>query len=230
MKAVAVIFARGGSKGIPGKNVKMLQGKPLIGWSIEQALSIARIERVLVSTDSEDIAEIALQFGAEVPFMRPAELAADSSPEYLAWQHAAKYLSVESTEDPLIMVSLPTTAPLRLPVDVDNCLDLYEAGGADVVITVTDARRSPYFNMVQANYDGLVSLVNSTKSEISRRQDVPVVYDMTTVAYVVSTEYVQAHKSIFDGRVKAVHVPPERAIDIDTQLDFDIAQFLMSRR
>ena len=91
MKTVGIIFARGGSKGLPGKNIRHLQNKPLIAWSIEQALSVNRIEKVIVSTDSDEIASISREYGADVPFLRPKELAQDETPEWLAWQHALDY-------------------------------------------------------------------------------------------------------------------------------------------
>ena len=230
MTAVAFIFARGGSKGIPGKNTRLLGGKPLIAWSIEHALEVARIDRVLVSTDSPEIASISRQYGAEVPFIRPADLAMDESPEWLAWRHGLKYLKEDMGSVPEIMVSVPATAPLRLAIDINNCLDEYEKGSTDVVITVTDAHRNPYFNMVTENPDGTYTLVKAPPLTIERRQDAPVVYDMATVCYVVNSEFVMSHDSIFEGRVGAVHVPNERAIDIDTLLDFQLAEVLFSNR
>ncbi len=230
MKAVAFIFARGGSKGLPGKNIRPLGGKPLIAWSIEHALSVKRVERVIVSTDSEEIAAVARDFGAEVPFMRPSELAQDTSPEWLAWRHALNYLRESTGVLPEVMVSVPTTAPLRLTVDIENCLDEYEKGNVDMVITVTEAHRSPYFNMVKTKADGTVGLVNPPQSAIAHRQDVPLVYDMATVCYVANPEFVMTHNATFEGKVKAVHVPTERAIDIDTLLDFQIAESLLNIR
>lgn len=230
MKTVAFIFARGGSKGLPGKNIRPLNGKPLIAWAIEHALAVRRIERVIVSTDSEEIATVARQYGAEVPFIRPTELAQDDSPEWLAWRHALNYLCETTGTLPEVMVSVPTTAPLRLAIDIENCLDEYEKGNADMVITVTDAHRSPYFNMVKINADGTVGLVNQPQSVIARRQDAPVVYDMATVCYVANPEFVMFHNATFEGRVKAVQVPSERAIDIDTLLDFQIAESLLNVR
>lgn len=230
MKAIAFIFARGGSKGLPGKNILSLGGKPLIAWSIEHALSVKRIGRVIVSTDSEEIAAVARQYGAEVPFIRPAELARDDSPEWLAWRHALNYLLEKDGALPAAMVSVPATAPLRSPVDIENCLDEYEKGDVDMVITVSDAHRSPYFNMVKANADGTVGLVISPQSALVRRQDAPIVYDMATVAYVVRPEFVLTHNATFEGRVRAVQVPTERAIDIDTLLDFQIAECLLNIR
>lgn len=230
MNAVAIIFARGGSKGLPGKNIRLLGRKPLIAWSIEHALAIKRIVRVIVSTDSEEIAKVARQYGAEVPFIRPSELAKDDSSEWLAWQHALRYLTEETGLLPEVLVSLPTTAPLRLAIDVENCLDEYAKGNAETIITVTDAHRNPYFNMVKTNKDGTVAIVNSMSSNISRRQDAPKVYDMATVCYVVNPKFVIDNNTIFEGRVKAIHIPPERAIDIDTLLDFQITESLLKIR
>jgi len=230
LKAVAFIFARGGSKGLPGKNVRLLDGKPLIAWSIEHARAVKRIERVIVSTDSQEIANVARQFGAEVPFIRPKEFALDDSPEWIAWQHALNYLKEKEEVFPEVILSVPATAPLRSVIDLNNCLDEYEKGNIDVVITVTEALRSPYFNMVKKNADGTVDLVIQPSNTLTRRQDAPKVYDMATVAYVLRTEFVMKHHSIFDGRVRAVHVPPERAIDIDTLTDFKMAEFYLSQR
>ena len=230
MNAMAFIFARGGSKGLPGKNIRHLAGKPLIAWSIEQARAVQRVERVLVSTDCQQIADVALQYGAEVPFIRPKKIALDDSPEWLAWQHALNYLIETEGLLPKVMISVPTTAPLRSVTDLNNCLDEYEKGDVDSVVTVTSASRSPYFNMVKRNLDGTVSLVIPPSTEVTRRQDAPSVYDMSTVAYVLRPEFVLAHDSIFAGRVRAVSVPPERAVDIDTLIDFKLAEFYLSQQ
>jgi CMP-N-acetylneuraminic acid synthetase len=227
MEAIAFIFARGGSKGLPGKNIRPLGSKPLIAWSIGHALAVPRISKVIVSTDSEEIAAVARAYGAEVPFMRPAELARDDSPEWLAWRHALSHLQATQDSLPDAMVSVPATAPLRVPDDIDRCLDLYAQGDSDVVITVTEAHRSPYFNMVSERADGTVGLVIPPSSSITRRQDAPAVFDMATVAYVARPAFVLARNGIFEGRVRAVTIPPERAIDIDTLYDFRLAEFLM---
>lgn len=230
MRTVALVCARGGSKGVPGKNLRLLGGRPLITWAIDHAKAVERVERVIVSTDSEDIAEVARQAGAEVPFLRPAELAQDNSPEWLVWRHALDFVKGDAGAYPEGLLVVPATAPLRVATDLEQCLDEYEKGGVDVVVTVTDAHRSPYFNMVQVSKDGAVGLVIPPASAIVRRQDVPVVYDMTTVAYVARPEFVMTRNGIFEGRVRSVHVPLERAIDIDTALDFKIAECLMGAR
>jgi CMP-N-acetylneuraminic acid synthetase len=230
MTVFAFIFARGGSKGLPGKNIRSLAGKPLIAWSIEHARAVKRISRIIVSTDSEEIAAVARDFGAEVPFMRPAELASDASPEWLAWRHALAFLKKSEGKLPDLMISVPTTAPLRLPVDLENCLDEFAKGDFDLVITVSDAHRNPWFNMVKENPDGTVGLVVAPTSAINRRQDAPTVFDMTTVAYVARPQFVMQQMGAFSGRVSAVKIPLERAIDIDTLFDFELAEFLISRQ
>lgn len=229
MKTVAFIFARSGSKGLPNKNIKLLADKPLIAYSIEQALATKRIERVIVSTDSKEIAKVALDFGAEVPFLRPNKLATDDSPEWLSWRHGLEYLRTSTGSLPQVMISLPPTAPLRNNQDIENCLNEFEKNDSDVVITVTDAHRNPYFNMVKTNMDGSVDLVNNMKTRVSRRQEAPTLYDVTTLCYVAKPEFVLNHNSIFEGRVKSVHIPIERSIDIDSLLDFQIAEFLKSK-
>jgi N-acylneuraminate cytidylyltransferase len=225
---VAFIFARGGSKGLPGKNIRPLQGRPLITWSISHALAVPRIRRLIVSTDDLKIARVALEAGAEVPFIRPAELARDDSPEWLAWRHALQWLHEDEGRLPDAMISLPATAPLRQPEDIENCLDAFEGGHVDVVVTATSAHRNPWFNMVTIDQHGAAALVNSAEpGTINRRQDTPLVYDLTTVAYVARPQFVLSQSGIFAGRVKAVCVPPERSIDIDTLLDFRMAEFLL---
>ncbi|WPZ23585.1 acylneuraminate cytidylyltransferase family protein (plasmid) [Sulfitobacter faviae] len=228
----AFIFARGGSKGLPGKNIRPFAGKPLIGWAVEQALAVERIGRVIVSTDSAEIADVARHHGAEVPFMRPVELANDRAPEMLAWRHALEFLRETEGVMPDPFISVPATSPLRFPEDIDACIKEYDRSGADVVLSVTPAHRSPWFNMVARSANGGFSLVNDDgkRGRIARRQDAPQVFDITTVTYVARPDYVLSHLDLFSGRVTASVVPVERSADIDTLFDFDIAEFLMKQR
>jgi CMP-N-acetylneuraminic acid synthetase len=229
MHVVALICARGGSKGLPGKNIRPLAGRPLIAWSIAQARAVPRITRVVVSTDSEQIAAVARAAGAHVPFMRPAELAGDDSPEWLSWRHALEQLRHSAEGYPDVLIGVPATAPLRSPADLDTCLDEFAKGDADMVITVTDAHCNPYFSMVKRKVDGTVGLLMSPEGSVFRRQDAPAVYDITPVAYVTSPDYVMTRNGLFEGRTRAVHVPPERAVDIDTLLDFTVAESLLAK-
>jgi|TARA_B100000530_G_scaffold113085_2_gene70659 N-acylneuraminate cytidylyltransferase len=225
---VALICARGGSKGLPGKNLKILDGDPLIVRAIKQIKQIDRIDRILVSTDSRGIAEVAISAGAEVPFMRPSELAEDDSPEWEVWRHAVTYLKEVEGDCPDLLMVVPPTAPLRSKDDLESILDEYERGQADIVITVTDAHRSPYFNQVKIGDLGLASLAIHPKTSITRRQDTPEIFDVTTVAYVARPEFIMEKEGIFEGDVRTVFVPKERALDIDTDLDFRLAEFFLS--
>jgi len=224
---VAGIFARGGSKGVPRKNIRMLAGKPLIAHAIETARASTLIDRVFVSTDDQAIADVAARLGAEVPFVRPAALAQDDSPEWLAWQHAIRTIAGGSPPDWAAFVSVPTTAPLRRVEDVDACITALLSSDADIVIAVKRAERSPYFNMVTIDDQGYARLVIEPPTRIWRRQDAPAVYDIAPVAYAARPAFVLSATSMFDGRVKAVVVPAERALDIDTEFEFRLAEWLL---
>jgi N,N'-diacetyl-8-epilegionaminate cytidylyltransferase len=223
-RSFAFIFARGGSKGVPNKNIKPLAGKPLIGYAIETALACKRFESIIVSTDSPDIAAVAREFGATTPFMRPPELATDTAAEWGVWQHAIRYVeSNYGTFD--TFVSLPTTSPFRNVSDVLACIEILESDPkADIVITGRGAERSPYFNMVKLDKDAYAHVVIPPENNLARRQDAPVVYDVTTVAYVTRPEFVLKSENIWQGKVRMLEVPIERAMDIDTPHDFFIAE------
>jgi CMP-N-acetylneuraminic acid synthetase len=228
VKSVVFIFARGGSKGVPGKNIKPLGGKPLIAHAIKVGLATPTVETVIVSTDDLAIAEVARVHGAEVPFMRPLDLALDHSPEWLAWRHAINWYRDHRGEFD-VFVSLPTTSPFRTIADVEKTIQaLTSAEDVDIAITVTEANRSPYFNMVKVDPDGYSQLVIPPTTDVVRRQDAPVVFDITTVAYAVRPQFVLESGSIFAGRVKAVQVPRERSLDIDTPFDFLVAEALVA--
>ncbi len=228
---VAFIFARGGSKGVARKNLRELGGLPLLAHAIDCARASRGVERIVVSTDDAEIAAVALARGADVPFRRPPELARDDTPEWLAWQHAIRALGEAPGARAIdVFLSVPTTAPLREPGDLDACVEALLEGDADYVITVTPAHRNPYFNMVTLDEHRRASLVIAPTQAISGRQQALAVYDMTTVGYAARPEFILKASSGFAGRVKAVIVPPERALDIDTELDFVLAEALLARR
>lgn len=224
LKSICFIFARGGSKGLPGKNIRLLGGKPLIAHSIDIALANPRLAAVIVSTDDPEIADVARAYGAEVPFMRPQELATDHAPEWLAWRHAVEWFRRERGDFD-IFLSLPATSPFRLAEDVDSCLELLAGDtNADGVITVREAERSPYFNMVTLDAGGYADLVIRPTEYVARRQDAPVIFDVTTIAYALRPSFILEHEQLFDGRLRVVNVPAERALDIDTPYDFMLAE------
>lgn len=229
MRVVGAVFARGGSKGVPGKNLRLLAGKPLVTRAIEQALACGRVDRVILSTDSAEIAEVGRAAGAEVPWLRPADLAEDTSREWDAWKHLINWLAGEGDEPDRLLV-VPCTAPLRDVTDLELCLDAAEDPGVDIVMTVNEAHRNPWFNMVTIDDQGAARLVLEPKQRIHRRQDAPPVFDVGTVAFVAKPAYVLQASSLYDGRVRAVEVPPEHNLDIDTELDLAFAEFLLARR
>ncbi|MFK0278794.1 cytidylyltransferase domain-containing protein [Ensifer sp. NPDC090286] len=224
MKIFAFVFARGGSKGLPGKNIRPIGGVPLLAHSIRAGFEVAA-ERVFVSTDDPDIAAVARAYNAEV-IDRPPELATDTASEWLAWQHAIQYLREQGREFD-VFLSLPATAPLRSAEDVRQCLQALD-DETDVVVTVSPAARSPYFNMVIREANGSSRVVLGDVG-YKRRQDAPEVYDMSTVAYVTRPDFVMRTTGLFQGRVRSVVVPKERAVDIDDAFDFIIAEALFEK-
>ncbi len=223
MSTVAFVFARGGSRGLPRKNLRHVASRPLLAWAIEAAFEAETVDRVIVSTEDAEIANYATAMGAAV-LMRPPELATDDSPEWLSWQHAARDVPCD------LFVSVPCTAPLRLPSDIDNAVrSLAEHPKIDVVLTVTPCHRNPWYNQVAIAEDGHAWVVLRHPG-VNRRQDAPPVYDVTTVAYAARPGFILSASGIWEGTVGAVEVPPERAIDIDTELDLRIADFLMGER
>jgi len=225
MKTFAFIFARGGSKGLPGKNILNLNGKPLLGHAIDLAFSIDEISEVYVSTDDEEIAKVARLHDAKV-ITRPDRLASDNSPELESWQHAINHLNSRKIYFDKF-VSLPTTSPLRSKEDVMNCLEMLDKS-SDLIVAVTESQRSPFFNIVKIDEKGLLKVFSEDNS-YARRQDVPKSYDLTTVSYVSTPNFILSATKILEGRVKAVIVPEERAVDIDTEIDFMLAKLLIKK-
>ena len=227
LEFIGCIFARGGSKGIPNKNIKMFNGKPLIAWSIDHAKKVKKLKRIIVSTDSKKIAKVAEKYGAEVPFIRPKKLATDTSPEWYSWQHLVNYLASNNSQ-PNAIVSIPTSSPLRSYIDIEDCIKKYKSGKFDAVITATKSKRSPYFNIVKKNKNGFIDLFKKINLHVPNRQKAPVTYDLTTVCYVVSTKFIKKKKKLFSGKIGIVEIPEERSVDIDTLWDFKIASLINS--
>ena len=230
MKAytLGAVFARGGSKGVPGKNLRMLAGKPLVAHAVSAALQVTTIDRVIVSTDDEEIADAARRAGAEVPFMRPPELATDDSPEWLSWQHTVRTLEAEEGARRIsTLVSVPAPSPLRSPEDIVACLRELTETEADVVVTVTQSTHHPSFNMVAIDAGGFIKLASPDGSRVERRQDADPLWTITGGAYAIRRDFLLDASSLFDGRVRAVVVPAERALDIDSEFDLKIAEGLI---
>lgn len=229
-QTIGFVFARGGSKGIPRKNLREVGGVSLVAHAVRAGLESHEIDTVIVSTDDPEIAEEAEEAGAEVPSLRPNHLAQDDTPEWKAWQHAIQDMAPEGGTALGCFVCIPPTAPLRSVEDLDRCCRHQRKTDADITITVRPAARNPYFNMVERTDNGFVERVLTPGGAIHRRQDAPEVYDVTTVAYAAEPDYIANSTGIFDGRVAAVEVPREHSIDIDTELDLEIANFLIQER
>ena len=223
MKKYAFIFARGGSKGLKNKNILNFNGIPLLAHTIKFAKKSLLFDKIFVSSEDKRILSIAKKYSAEI-IIRPQYLAKDNSPEILSWQHAINYLKKNNDEFD-IFISLHTTSPLRSVLDVKKCIKKYNKK-VDAIITYTKTSRNPFFNMIKFNGNDFIELVNKTNKLFSRRQDAPIIYDMTTVCYVTNPKYVLKVKNIFEGKIKGVEVPNYRSFDIDSKLDFIITKYI----
>lgn len=221
------IGARKGSKGVPGKNFRPICGKPLIDWSLDQLFANPRVGAVVVSTDDEAIYEHAVARGALKIGMRPAGLATDTAPKWGVWQHALA--ASEALTGPAdAFLDLDCTSPLRLPEDIDAALDLYKIEHPDMVMSCCEARKNPYFNLVEPDASGALHVSKALPGGVWARQDAPVVYEHVGVVYVVDPDYLRRAGTIYEGRVIPLVLPSERCHDIDTPYDFRLVEFLLS--
>ncbi|MBI5233271.1 MAG: acylneuraminate cytidylyltransferase family protein [Deltaproteobacteria bacterium] len=222
-KVLSVIPARGGSKGLPGKNIMELAGKPLIAHTIGHALSSNYIDRTIVSTESRLIADIAMRFGADAPFLRPEALAGDDTGTIEVMLHAIEWLEKNEVYGFDILVLLHATTPLRSVKDIDDSIEMLVDKGADNVFSVTEAHKNPYFNMVERSGD-TVRLVK--EAVLKTRQAAPEVYDMNSSIYVWWKQALKDKKAVFSGKTLVHVMPRERSVDIDDFFDFRIARML----
>ena len=224
MTTVGTICARGGSVGVPRKNVRLLHGKPLIAWTIEQALAAPSIDEVFVSTDDQEIAEVAARYGATVPFIRPAELATSAAAKIPVIIHLLEHLE-QSGKSFDRVIDLDPTSPLRTIDDIENAAALLD-DDTDAVITAYVSDKNPYFNMVERKDDGNVGLV--VPSAAVSRQSAPTVYAMNASIYVWHRNTVD--KGLWGGRTRLYEMPHERSVDIDSEIDFKLVDLLLSER
>lgn len=229
MKRLCTICARGGSKGVKGKNIRPLLGKPLIAHSIEQAKASALFEAIAVSSDSDLILEISMKSGVDYLIKRPGELATDQAAKLPVIRHCVAEVELQKGYSFDIIVDLDATSPLRSIEDIRRAAALLEESGAGNVITAMPSRRSPYFNLVELNANGVVGLSKPMKTVIVRRQDAPKCYDMNASIYVWKRQVLFASDTIFNEDTKLYVMPEERSIDIDSELDFEFVEFLMTK-
>lgn len=231
LKVLATICARGGSKGVPGKNIKPLLGKPLLAYTIETVKSCETVGHVVVSTDSDDIASVAESYGVRVPFRRPSDMASDSSPKILAIRHATLYVEKYEGYYPDIIVDLDIGAPLRKPEDITSCVSLLvQRPDLDAAVTVYPAERNPYFNMVEFEND-TVRLVKNSGNFVCR-QDAPQVFSVSGSVFAWRRKSLMdlSATHLYQGRWGGCIIPRELAIDIDHELDFQFIEFILSKQ
>ena len=223
------IGVRKGSKGVPGKNFREFLGKPLIDWSLDQLLEHGRVDHVVVSTDDERIYEHAVSKGCLEMGLRPAALASDTAAKWDVWQHALT--QGEGIVGPVeAFLDLDCTSPLRLPEDIDGALQAFFDKRPDMIMSCTEARKNPYFNLVEPDQSGYLHVSKPLPGGVVARQQAPVVWEHAASTYVVDPAYLKRAKGLFQGRVMPYLMPPERCLDIDSELDFRMVEVLMRER
>jgi len=227
-KILCTICARGGSKGVKNKNIRMLVGKPLIAYTIEAANLTNIFDHVVVSTDSDDIAEVSLHYGAEVFFKRPAELATDEAAKLPVIKHVLLESEKYYNKTFQVIVDLDPTSPLRTVDDIKGALEFFYKHNYDNIITATQSRKSPYFNMVEFDENGKLILCKKLNKQIVRRQDAPPTYDMNASIYIWKRNALLNSNQIITDETGLYIMPPERSIDIDNEIDFKFVEFLMN--
>lgn len=215
---LALIPARGGSKGLPGKNVRNFCGKPLIAWTIEASLACPNIDRVVLSSDDEEIMSVARAYGCEVPFRRDASLAEDSSSTVDVVIDA-----LDRCPEAVTVVLLQPTSPLRTSEDISTALFLYQQSGAKSCVSVCEAAQSPYWMFSISNQDTLVPIIQDAVAH--RRQELQTAYALNGAIYIADTEWLRTSRSFIDTKTIALVMPQSRSIDIDTLEDFELAEF-----
>ncbi len=226
-RILGVIPARGGSKGLPGKNIRPLAGKPLIAWTIQAALGCRWLDRVIVSTDDREIAGTARTWGADTPFMRPAELADDATPTIKAVIHAIRWLEENQGYRPDYVMLLQPTSPLRTSSDLEEAIRLAAGKEADAVISVAPVEDHPAWMKV-LDSDGRMKDFLPGSGSASRRQELEPVYALNGAVYLTRLELVLEKETWYGDRTLAYVMPPERSLDIDNYLDFQLAELVLS--
>lgn len=226
MNNICTICMRGGSKGVPNKNLRNLHGKPLMAYTISQAFETGLFEHIVVSTDSERIAETARRFGAEAWFLRPSALATDQAPKIPAIRHALVEAEKYYGKTFEVIVDLDATSPLRFVEDITGAYNQFIDENADILITACEARNNPYFNMVE-RVNGSIQKVKQLDPPPVRRQDAPKVYDMNASIYIWKKDALLRHDTLFGEKTSLFVMPEERSIDIDTELDWGFVEYII---
>jgi CMP-N,N'-diacetyllegionaminic acid synthase len=222
---LGVIPARGGSRGVPRKNIRVIAGKPLIAWTILEAKKSKYIDRLILSSEDEAIISVSRTWDCEVPFTRPAELSRNETPGIEPLLHALKALPEKYD----YIALLQPTSPLRLAKDIDDCIRMCISGGAKACVSVVEAEKSPYWMYKISESRRLEPIIGKEAGYVtSRRQDLPKVYALNGAVYVARTDWLQQYRSFLSSDTLAYVMPRERSLDVDTELDLKICDFLLS--
>lgn len=224
---LGLITARGNSKGVPKKNIRKLCDKPLIAWTIEAAKICQKLDRVIVSTDNSEIAEICRDYGADVPFMRPDELAEDFSDHMDVMIHGIDWVIHNEKWTPDYVLLLQPTSPLRNSIDISAAIDILFRENADSVISVTETEAHPYFAR-RVDEDGILVDFMEKPEGYLPRQRLPKVYNENGAIYLARTEVLLRSRSWYTNCTYPYVMPIERSIDIDTLWDFKMAELIMN--
>ena len=227
MKILGTICARGGSKGVKNKNIRCLNGKPLIAYTINYFKKWGKTEKIVCSTDSKKIAEIAKKFGAEIPCMRPADLATDNAFKLHVLQHIVNYCEQKFNTKYDIIVDLDPTSPLRKQKYINEAFNKFVKSDANNLYSVTKARKNPYFNMVEIDEKGYSHLCKT--SNVIRRQDAKPVYEMNASIYFYNRDFLLKTDTIHSDKTIIYEMPAEASIDIDSEIDFLFVEFLLKK-
>lgn len=230
MKRLCTICARGGSKGVKGKNLRDIMGKPVLAYSVIQALNSGLFDAVAVSSDSDEILEAAKKYGAHFIIKRPDELATDTAAKVPVIKHCAQEVEKITNIKFDTFVDLDCTSPLRDLSDIIDVVAIVEGEDCSNVITGMDSRRSPYFNLVELKADGYVGLSKKLDKGIVRRQDSPKCFDMNASIYAWKREAFFELTTVLAEKTKIFVMPEDRSVDIDSELDFQIVQFLLEKK
>lgn len=226
---IALIPARGGSKGVPGKNIRYLDGMPLLAHTIGVAHKSAKIDRIILSTDSKEIAEIGIECGAEVPFMRPSELAQDDSLDIDNSIYTIERLNKEFDGYYDRFVTLQPTSPLRTSEDIDNAINIFVEHNADAVVSVCEVPYCPEW-LQKIDKNGNLTEWLDTEIALENRQKLETAYVPNGAVYVLKLATLKAKRTYYTDKTYPYVMPPERSIDIDTYFDFELAEFIMGRK
>ncbi len=225
---VGVIAARGGSKSIPKKNIAPVGGKPLIAWTVEAALACRSLARVIVTTDDAEIGAVARRFGAEVPFLRPPELAQDDTPSIDVMVHAIRWLERHERYRPDYLMLLQPTSPLRSAEDMERAVQIAQETDADSVVGVSPAHDHPYWTKSISEDGTLVDYVPIAHLPV-RRQDLPAAYVLNGAMFLTRREVLLAQRTFCPGNTRALVIPQERGLDIDSAWDLSLADWILTK-